>query len=51
MDCFMASASKNRNMDTVEMRAATPDDARAVEDYHDRCFRKDVFLAAARWRV
>ena len=40
MDCFMASASKNRNMDTVEMRAATPDDARAVEDYHDRCFRK-----------
>ena len=32
--------SQNRNMDTVEMRVATPDDADAVEDYHDRCFRK-----------
>ena len=26
-------------MDTVEIRVATPDDAFAVERYHDRCFR------------
>jgi ribosomal protein S18 acetylase RimI-like enzyme len=26
-------------MDAIETRAATPDDADAVEDYHDRCFR------------
>jgi ribosomal protein S18 acetylase RimI-like enzyme len=27
-------------MDAIETRAATPDDADAVADYHDRCFRK-----------
>ncbi len=26
-------------MDAIEIRAATPDDADAVADYHDRCFR------------
>ena len=26
-------------MDAIEMRAATPDDAEAVERYHDRCLR------------
>ena len=25
-------------MDAIEIRAATPDDADAVECYHDRCF-------------
>jgi ribosomal protein S18 acetylase RimI-like enzyme len=40
MDCFIAGACQYRNMDTVEIRVATPDDAAAVEDYHDRCFRK-----------
>jgi ribosomal protein S18 acetylase RimI-like enzyme len=37
-------ACHNRSMDTVEMRVATPDDAVAVEDYHDRCFRKTYSL-------
>lgn len=27
-------------MDAIEIRAANPDDADAVEDYHDRCFRR-----------
>lgn len=35
-----AGACQNRDMDTVEIRVATPDDAATVEDYHDRCFRK-----------
>jgi len=26
-------------MDAIEIRAANPDDAEAVEDYHDHCFR------------
>ena len=26
-------------MDAIEIRTATPDDADAVADYHDRCFR------------
>lgn len=26
-------------MDAIEIRAAIPDDAEAVADYHDRCFR------------
>jgi ribosomal protein S18 acetylase RimI-like enzyme len=29
-------------MDAIEIRAATPDDADAVADYHDRCF-KDTY--------
>jgi ribosomal protein S18 acetylase RimI-like enzyme len=40
MDYFIAGACQNGSMDTVEMRVATPGDADAVEDYHDRCFRK-----------
>jgi hypothetical protein len=27
-------------MENVEIRVANPDDADAVEDYHDRCFRE-----------
>ena len=26
-------------MDAIEVRIATPGDAQAVEEYHDRCFR------------
>jgi hypothetical protein len=40
MGYFIAGVCQNRSMDTVEIRVATPDDAAAVEDYHDRCFRK-----------
>lgn len=34
----MADACQYRHMDAIEIRAATPDDADAVECYHDRCF-------------
>lgn len=35
-----APACQYRLMDAIEVRAATPDDADAVADYHDRCFAK-----------